>query len=517
MSATFACPHCGASYPRKPVLVGRAVRCTTCKNAFRLREDGIADKVEMEAPAPAAVQPDPVPVTPPPAVPAKADAPVKAAPKLAATGWGLNLDVEVEEPAAPTKATPAAKAAPTTAKGDPPAAAFKSPLPIDAPAPGATARKSERMTAQQLEARRAMSATLSTSMSEALKSEAVKREEQGEKAKAKVEGRVGKIGPAVLTGQGVEEAKSSRKLLLGTLGVLALFAGAYWLLFTDSPARAGLNAYTAEVAPKRIRAGERVVAIQERAWLIGLPPAFVGVPPLVDVRDARIGSSRTINLTPAKALFASLKGLVPVEPGPVWVPPDRLSAVEDLRRPNQKPEAFIAAVLKREKKAVSHPAFLDDLTKTGMSKEDAELVDLFIRGRTTVETPVAESAAPADAQPEAGKPETDKTKAEKPEAGKPEADKPAAKPAPAPTKPAPVIAISDKTNAIFKRWMDGDVPATMQVTKFSGNRGTMLLSRGQSFKTADVEYDGKLVRFTGAGWPDEWKVLTIDTKMKQRF
>ncbi len=355
-----------------------------------------------------------------------------------------------------------------------------------------------------------MSATLSTSMSEALKSEAVKREEQGEKAKAKVEGRVGKIGPAVLTGQGVEEAKSSRKMLLGTVAVLALAAGAYWLLFTDSPARAGLNAYTAEVAPARIRAGERVVAIQERAWLIGLPPAFVGVPPLIDVRDARIGSSRTINLTPAKALFASLKGLVPVEPGPVWVPPDRLAAVEDLRRPDQKPEAFIAAVLKREKKVVSNPAFLNELTKTGMSKEDADIVDLFIRGRTTIvetPTPVPELTATADVQPKAGKPE----------AGKPEAAKPAAKPAPAPAKPAPIVAIADKTNAIAKRWMDGDVPATMQVTKFSGNRGTMLLSRGQSFKTADVEYDGKLVRFTGAGWPDEWKVLTIDTKMKQRF
>ena len=183
MSATFACPHCGASYPRKPVLVGRAVRCTTCKNAFRLREDGIADKVEMDpVPAP------PAPVTPAPEAPVAArpapaplpspEAPVKpGAPKLA-TGWGLNL--EVEEPPAP--------AAPV----GPPPAAIRSPLPKEV----APTRKSERMTAQQLDARRAMSATLASSMTEALKSEAVKREVQGEKAKAKVEGRVGKIGRA---------------------------------------------------------------------------------------------------------------------------------------------------------------------------------------------------------------------------------------------------------------------------------------------------------------------------------
>ncbi len=507
MSATFACPHCGASYPRKPVLVGRAVRCTTCKNAFRLREDGVADKVEMDAPAPAQPTPAPAPA-PAPSAPAPVPKPEIAgkpgAPKLASTGWGLDLDVEVVEPA---KAAKAAPAAPAVKSEPPPPAAIKSPLPKD----GSTARKSERMTAQQQEARRSMAATLATSMSEALKSEAVKREEQGEKSKAKVEGRVGKIGPAVLTGQGVEEAKSNRLLLVGSLGALLVLGGLYWLIFTDSPERAGLNAFTAEVAPARIRAGERVPTIQARAWLTGLPPAFVGVPPLIDLRDARFGSTRTINLTAAKELFASLKGLVPVEPGPVWVPPDRLAAVDDLRRPDQKPEAFIAAVLKREKKAVSNPAFLDALTKTGMSKEDADIVDLFVRGR--IAAPDAIRAAP-DAPAVATEVEA-KTEAtdKKPEA----AEKTAATPVkPAATTTA-VSTVSDHTNPIAQRWMNGDLPAAILVTRFFGSRGTMLLSRGQSFKTAEVEYDGKLLRFTGTGWPEEWKVLSIDTKMKQRF
>ena len=129
MSATtFACPHCDASYPRKPVLVGRAVRCTTCKNAFRLREDGVADKIVMDAPAPSAA-PAPVaaaPVPPPqPSAPAPVpipEAPAKpSAPKLASSGWGLNLDVEVEEPAA---AAPAVR-------NVPPPAAIKSPQPYD--------------------------------------------------------------------------------------------------------------------------------------------------------------------------------------------------------------------------------------------------------------------------------------------------------------------------------------------------------------------------------------------------
>ena len=45
MTATFQCPHCEASYPLLPTLYGRSVRCSTCKQAFRLRGDGIAEKV----------------------------------------------------------------------------------------------------------------------------------------------------------------------------------------------------------------------------------------------------------------------------------------------------------------------------------------------------------------------------------------------------------------------------------------------------------------------------------------
>src|SRR4051812_22101468 len=69
MSATFKCPHCGMSYPVKPVLIGRTVRCTSCKLAFRLREDGIADKVEAEVPPAPPKAPPPLPVVRPPPPP----------------------------------------------------------------------------------------------------------------------------------------------------------------------------------------------------------------------------------------------------------------------------------------------------------------------------------------------------------------------------------------------------------------------------------------------------------------
>ena len=46
MTASFQCPHCDATYPLLPTLYGRTVRCSTCKNPFRLRGDGVAEAVQ---------------------------------------------------------------------------------------------------------------------------------------------------------------------------------------------------------------------------------------------------------------------------------------------------------------------------------------------------------------------------------------------------------------------------------------------------------------------------------------
>jgi hypothetical protein len=306
-----------------------------------------------------------------------------------------------------------------------------------------------------------MAATLATSMSAALQSESVKREEQTNRVKkAKAEGQVGKIGPAVLTGQGVEEARDRRNMFLGFIAAVLILSGLWWLLFTASPQQAALTAFTSEVDSERIRSGQRVQAIQERAWLVGLPPANVGVPPVIDFNDARMGSTRAIKLASAASIFASLKDLVTVEPGPIWVPADRVAEVEKYRRDDQKPNDFVATVLKREKKAFSHQAILEELQKsTGMESDETELVDLFMRGNTS----------------------------------------------------------SDGENAIFKRWTNGDVPKVCEIVRFTGNNGLMLLSRGQSFKTNDVSYEGVLVRFVDEGWPSEWKILTLKTSLKPRF
>jgi hypothetical protein len=154
MSDMFACPHCGASYPRKPVLVGKVVRCTKCRNPFKLRPDGIADAVVESGPVD----------TKPEAKPAEAAKPAPAAPPLktgnqtiAVTPSVKPATARVGKPGAPAGAA-AAAAAPTVKPAAPepaptPAAKPAAPAPAAKPAapagkpPGGTAATSERLSA----------------------------------------------------------------------------------------------------------------------------------------------------------------------------------------------------------------------------------------------------------------------------------------------------------------------------------------------------------------------------------
>lgn len=49
MTRTFVCPHCQKQYPVLPVLVGRKVRCSGCRQLFQLAFDGVAAKVTISS------------------------------------------------------------------------------------------------------------------------------------------------------------------------------------------------------------------------------------------------------------------------------------------------------------------------------------------------------------------------------------------------------------------------------------------------------------------------------------
>ena len=75
MAQTFACPHCDASYRALPTLVGRKVRCSSCKNVFQLQHTGVAIKVEVGAATKKKQDKPSAPVSPKPQAPASQPAP----------------------------------------------------------------------------------------------------------------------------------------------------------------------------------------------------------------------------------------------------------------------------------------------------------------------------------------------------------------------------------------------------------------------------------------------------------
>ena len=477
MSATFVCPHCNASYPRKPVLVGRAVRCTTCKNAFRLREDGIADAIEMpgstaqqtpEPPPPAAASSPLAPSAKPPAaaVPSRPIIPLTLPPGLAgppkaksaapaASSFASDKrDVEVveidERPAPPAPPPAALKAKPSAAKAGGAGTATVS----RSGEPGKT-RGSEILTAQQQDVRRAMAATLANSMTAALQAETLKNEQQSAKpTKTPSEGRVGKIGPAILTGEGVRMARLRLAWWLIAIGLIASIGGCSWLIMHRNPRQQALDFYSSAVTGARNRT-DRIGGIQERAWLIGLPPANIVVPAMSDLSDAHIGPVRTYRFSVAKALFDQVNGMVISPRVPLWMPKAAQAELEARLVEGLSVQKQVAAILQLNKGAIDYRDWKSRLEAAGFGTEGADAIDLLLRGRTK----------------------------------------------------------ASGENIYAARFLAGKLPDAIEIVSFAGRKGSLVISRSQSYEQRTVQYQGVLLHFVGKDWPQEWRVLTISTAM----
>ena len=423
MSATFVCPHCGASYPVKPVLVGRAVRCTTCKHPFKLRADGIADKV----------------VDPPAAAPAPAPAPT---PVVTAPALAVSRNLPPLPPAAPTPLVPSATSAPA-----------------QRPPTGSVARgsRTERLNRQQEDARKAMAATLSNAASAALSAETVKREAEAEtkalrkKVAAKPgtaagEGRVGDIGPVVLTGTGQREHRNRLVWLLGAIAAVGAVYGRVLLISLKSPQRRALMHYASLVEDDRTRHPARIPAIQERAWV-------VGVPALTDLGRLNLGQTRTIPFLPAREVIARLKGLTYQAANKLWVAPERLAEVDKWWNPRKDRAANLTLLAGRKVPVLDQRLVATDLEAAGWNADD---VDLFLQ---LVQAHTDRSGA----------------------------------------------------NWIAKKLFAGELPEAIEVTSFAGAKASQLVDIGRAYKSLEVDYSGRLLRFVGDGWPGECKVLEITT------
>jgi hypothetical protein len=328
MAATFVCPHCGYSYPMKPVLVGRAVRCTGCKQAFQLRADGIADKVAPPVEAPAAAKP---------AAPAPSP------------------------PAAPSVPTPKPAARPADA-GDKVAAS-----------------RAAKLTRQQEDARRAMAGTLASAANLALQAESKKQDTAKADKQAKRSGKdgvAGKITAAAVVGEGDRAHRSRRIWLLSSGAVIAVIATLVTLGEIKSPEQQALLAFTIDETDFRKHHTERIQSIQDRALLPGSIP-------LVDVGKLRVGKPRKIALAAARTVIAEqIKTLVYVPSRDLWAPEDKLEDIEVLWKPRSDLEANVAMLAGKQIQVLPHRSLLTKLAEAGLPEEDVGLLMKLMFGKT---------------------------------------------------------------------------------------------------------------------------------------
>lgn len=478
VSATFACPHCAASYPLRPVLVGKVVRCSSCKKPFQLRPDGIADKVPE-------AEPRPVPTTAsqsaaPPSAPAPKVEPPPPVRQAATTAMTV-IAAQAAAPSrpavtrsavitAPPPAAPPAEA-PTLILDDPSSTSRPAqPAPASTTAPARGVSSNAKLTPQQDAARRAMAASLQESMAKALESDAVKQEERKAEGDAKSGrstskflkakgGKTGKSGvrgasdqpvtAVVLTGEGEREAQEQSRFWLVAAGIVIVLLALIYLVTMRSSERKALDAWSAPVAEALNKYPFKTQVIRERAWLPTLPD--LGPPePFVDMDDVSFASVIVVPgaaLADALALIAGLEYQGDLH---LWCESAKASAVRSLTA-STKPADLLAKATAQKLKLVTHEQLGAALERASVNTEVRPLLEAFLCG-------------------------------------------------------GPV-------NPWLAQLRSDGPPKELRFLSFSGRAGTRLVDEGRPpFKFKKGAYNGTLLKITGPGWPADWKVLTLRAK-----
>ncbi len=329
LSATFPCPWCGMSYPLKPVLIGKPVRCKSCGNPFVLQAEGTATKVLASAPAIPAVATPPVPAEQAAPAPAAAS-PIRPQPDLPT----------------PSQVAPAEQRNRSSTQR-------------------ATKTKSEQLE----KVRQEMAARLSEVGMKAADTEAAKAEEKKSERVAKTSAQpaataktaAAKIRPAaVLTGEGERHAREATRWLLGSMAVIALIAGIWLLARYESPGAAALSSFTEPIEGREAgRLGFAEVQ-RRRAWLAESPAMPGGLPLARDLSDAVFGPEQAITLDGAAAALRELSGLVHDAELRGWVLPEEREAARQRAgkpEPGQPRLRVVAETELRERLAIDQEAF----------------------------------------------------------------------------------------------------------------------------------------------------------------
>ena len=493
MSDLFACPHCGAEYPRKPVLVGKVVRCTKCRNPFKLRPDGIADAVvespssaitaaadakpESE-PAPTAVKAGTQTIAVTPSLkPATArlartegtDQPVPNpanAPPKPSTGWTALGGLSDKPPPAPVSAR--MKVAEST--------------PESANSASDSAKISRKdFTVKQEEARRAMSANLTSAMSR-LQPEAATAPappagperidplaplapvKKGTSRRMKTGSDSGrKPAPvAILSGEGEREGRQQR-MILGLCAVVLVLALVAWgILAHEGPLDQTLTRF-ATAAPDAVFP-ERTLIIQRRCLLWSTVAGGQPSDPFEGLRDRHFSEAKTILRDTIADALGRIAGMTLIDHQKVWVDQAHVQDANTLLAGlnNPGPDDITAALGRAGIKCMLATAFAEKLTAAGIDEEGQIVLLALLSGETERGTTGSTGA-----------------------------------------------------NAIGAHLLSGDVPQKIEWLVFSGDHGDFLRYDGFHYKYQDRKYRGHLVRFSGAkpDWPtaqNAWRVMDVN-------
>lgn len=452
--ASFACPWCGASFPFKPEVVGKPVRCPKCKNALVVQADGTARKLQAAA-APAAAAP--AAARTPPAPAAKGATAPRAASGAPARAPAAPAAARAPaQPAAPVPPRPQASSSPAPAKPDDnidfdaglPSTPASPPAAVQPKTTRTIKRKSEHMEA----VRQQLSASLKDLQDKAAASEVAKREEKRLTDRIARPGAKGKDAKrevqAVLTGEGEREGRRLAWWILGAACVLAL-ALAWWIIASLPDARRdALAAYAAPVPPAQNRYPALGNAARARAWLAGAPSMPQGPAIAIDLDDARFGEERRIDLGPRADSIRALKGLQYDAERGLWYPAAEAARVAELVGP-RRGAAAVKALAAARIKAIDH----EELVRGwNLGADDAALLLDLLLG-----TP------PADGWP---------------------------------------VGVRMRER--------GEVPNQLVVLPFAGERGVLLTDRGHPpYVRHQGPYRGALLRIEGADWPRGWRLLYL--------
>jgi len=482
MATTFTCPHCQASYPFKPVLIGRPVRCTTCRQAFQLGADGIAVPVAANLVATNRVPTravdgtrtrTPLPPssqalvrrsgkTPPPSTAAAASpvpAPAKPAPAPVVTTPAAAKPAPAPAPAKPAPAPAPAKPAPAPAPKPGP-----TPATATAPAPAPTTERSTRASSRlntRGAADQAFRQKLFAGLEEVASQVAIKtagKTPANEEFEATAKPSADAPSPGlvnvqpVLTHSGEQEYRSNRTWLIGSIVVVVVVVIAFRLI-GHSPERLALEAYA---SPAAVQSGPFhgtfFSSLTQKCWLVGRAL------PLRDLGKVSIQSARTIPVGAAKDILKTLvtTKIFLTDRG-VWIDQAAAATAPKLWDPKMDIAGNLAALHAHNIDGVDQHDVVMKCRETGLSPDDVDLLMELLLGTTDAKG----------------------------------------------------------GNLFMERFRQGDFPATLRVADFSGH-GTALIYTDSGYQAVVIDYDGRLMRVEGKNWPADWQVLDLHQRDRDR-